>query len=109
MGNRTSKTGTIEITGSVLSDVRAVPNPAKGIYPEIWFTVGQNNVSVKITVWDISGTEIGSKEIMCNIGSQSVDLEDIVGEDIASGIYIYGVRAEGPETVEVINKLAIIR
>lgn len=124
--NSTLVTKRIEVVASenlALSHVMNYPNPITGSQNQTTFQYCLNNPvdKVKISIFTESGRKIRTFDLVtaqytgvdCNY--LDWDLKDADGDDLANGVYLYRIYAEGNNadggkvSVEKVNKIAILR
>ena len=93
-----------------LSDVYVYPNPTKEGNEKITFANLPQRA--KITIWNIGGEMVNEVEESDGNGGVDFNLEDFIGNKLATGVYIYRVvqlDSENNESEEKLGKFAIVR
>jgi hypothetical protein len=92
----TDATGVQQVTGGI-NDILLVPNPNSGIFTIQGTMAHATNEAITIAVTDMLGRVVYKKEITATNGKLNEQIN--LGSNIASGIYLLGLRSAEGDTV----------
>lgn len=105
-----SEAGTPTPSGQLIQSVVAAPNISDGKEP-IDFLLNLNSPArVTLTLFDLTGEQVFNAEEQAEAGKISLDwnIQNSVGQTVASGLYIYLLRVDGAGTEETFTGKVLV-